>query len=105
MGDLLVYDPVAMAWTDLSAAASGTPPAPRGSHGFAAAGGRLYVHGGYSAQGAAVAAACGPDHVRASAWRQPPTSVASRGTPERGLDPHLPVDSSLQVAEAAKGGG
>ena len=46
LGDLHVYDPVAMAWTDLSAAASGTPPSPRAGHGFTAAGGKLYVHGG-----------------------------------------------------------
>ena len=38
-----------MAWTDLSAAASGTPPPPRTGHGFTAAGGRLYVHGGWDA--------------------------------------------------------
>ncbi len=45
-GDLHVYDPVAMTWEDLSAAASGTPPAARCLHGFAALGGKLYVHGG-----------------------------------------------------------
>ena len=44
--DLLVYDPAAMAWTDLSASASGTPPSSRQSHGFTSAGGGLYVHGG-----------------------------------------------------------
>ena len=47
MGDLYVYDPVAMAWTNLSAAASGIPPCPRAGHGFTAAGDRLYVHGGW----------------------------------------------------------
>ena len=46
LGDLHVYDPVAMAWTDLSAAASGTLPSPRAGHGFTAAGGKLYLHGG-----------------------------------------------------------
>ena len=51
LGDLHAYDPVAMAWSDLSAGASGRPPAPRGSHGFAAAGGLLYVHAGYGEQG------------------------------------------------------
>ena len=35
-----------MAWTNLSATASGAPPSPRDSHGFASAGGKLYVHGG-----------------------------------------------------------
>jgi hypothetical protein len=44
--DLHVYDPAARAWTDLSAALSGTPPSPRSGHGFTSAGGKLYVHGG-----------------------------------------------------------
>ena len=44
--DLLVYDPTDMAWTDLSAAASGTPPSARFGHGFTSAGDKLYVHGG-----------------------------------------------------------
>jgi hypothetical protein len=36
-----------MAWTDLSAAASGTQaPSARWGHGFTSAGGKLYVHGG-----------------------------------------------------------
>jgi hypothetical protein len=46
LNDLHVYDPAAGAWTDLSAALSGTPPSPRGGHGFTSAGGKLYVHGG-----------------------------------------------------------
>ena len=37
-----------MAWTDLSAAASGTPPSVRMGHGFTPAGGKLFVHGGIS---------------------------------------------------------
>ena len=45
--DLLVYDPASIAWTDLSAGASGTLPPPRFCHGFTAAGARLYVHGGF----------------------------------------------------------
>ena len=45
LGDLYVFDPVGLAWTDLSNAAVGTPPTPRYSHGFASVGGRLYVHG------------------------------------------------------------
>jgi hypothetical protein len=44
--DLHVYESSARAWTDLSAAASGTPPSARYSHGFTSAGGKLYVHGG-----------------------------------------------------------
>ena len=46
LDDLRAYDPAAMAWTDLSAAVSGSPPPARASHGFTSAGGRLYVHGG-----------------------------------------------------------
>ena len=46
--DLHVYDPVAMAWTELYASAS---PFPRYSYGFTAAGGRLYVHGGEGIDG------------------------------------------------------
>jgi hypothetical protein len=49
--DLNVYDPDAGAWTDLSAAISGTPPSPRDDHGFTSAGGKLYVHGGYGTRG------------------------------------------------------
>ncbi len=54
--DLHVYDPATMAWTNLSTAASGTPPSGRESMGFAAAGGKLYVHGGFddSGEGTAV---------------------------------------------------
>ena len=48
LNDLHAYDPVAMAWTDLSTAISGEPPSPRWNLGFAAAGGRLYAHGGCS---------------------------------------------------------
>ena len=44
--DLHVYDPAAMAWTDLSAAASGTPPSAREDQGFTSTGGRIYVYGG-----------------------------------------------------------
>ena len=44
--DLYVFDPVGMTWTNLSASVSGTPPSARGEHGFASAGGELYVHGG-----------------------------------------------------------
>ena len=59
LGDLHVYDPVAMTWTNISAAASGEHPSPRGTHGFTAAGGLLYVFGGLSEQGAAAGAAAG----------------------------------------------
>ena len=51
LGDLHAFDPAAMAWTDLSAAASGTPPYPRDFQGFASAGGYLYVHAGYGDSG------------------------------------------------------
>ena len=46
LGDLHAFDLGTGAWADLSAAASGTPPSPRAFHGFASAGGKLYVHGG-----------------------------------------------------------
>ena len=45
--DLHMFDPAAMAWTDLTLDVSGAPPSPRGFHGFTAAGARLYVHGGF----------------------------------------------------------
>ena len=51
LGDLHAFDPAAMAWTDLSAAASGTPPSPRDFHGLASAGGLLYVFGGWDGAG------------------------------------------------------
>ncbi len=44
--DLRVFDPATMAWTELSAATSGTPPSARSCFGFTSAGGKLYVHGG-----------------------------------------------------------
>ena len=34
-------------WTDLTGLTRGPAPVPRSDHGFAAAGGALYVHGGY----------------------------------------------------------
>jgi hypothetical protein len=40
-----------MAWTLLSAAAKGDPPAGRSGHGFTSAEGKLYVHGGSGAFG------------------------------------------------------
>ncbi len=49
--DLHVYDPATMAWTDLSAIASGTRPPARWGHGFTSAGGKLYVHRGMSVAG------------------------------------------------------
>ena len=52
LGDLHSYDPVHRRWTNLSAPAAGAPPSHRDSHGFAAAGGLLYVHGGESSSGA-----------------------------------------------------
>ena len=46
LNDLHEYDPATWAWEDLSAATSGAPPSVGGWHGFASAGGKLYVHGG-----------------------------------------------------------
>ena len=50
-GDMHVYDPVAMAWTDLSSPLAGTPPSPRLAHGFATAADKLYVHAGSNGGG------------------------------------------------------
>ena len=47
LSDLYAFDPIAVAWMDLSDAGSGIPPTARDSHGFTSAGGELYVHGGY----------------------------------------------------------
>ncbi len=47
LADLRSFDPAAMVWTLLSpGAGSGSPPSARAQHGFASAGGKLYVHGG-----------------------------------------------------------
>lgn len=46
MRDLHVYDPATKSWTDLSVPASGTPPSPRDSHGFAGGAGKLFVFAG-----------------------------------------------------------
>ena len=43
-----MFDPVAMAWMDLTHNVPGTAPSPRAYHGFTLALGRLYVHGGWS---------------------------------------------------------
>ena len=48
-GDLHAFEPAAAAWADLTSAALGDAPAPRAHHGFASAGGRLYVQGGQAA--------------------------------------------------------
>lgn len=58
MNDLHVYDPFTKSWTDLSSPASGIPPSPRDSHGFTAAAGKLYVHGGEVGNGE------GPERVQ-----------------------------------------
>ena len=46
LNDFHVYSPAYMTWFDLSSHAYGTPPTARAGHGFASAGGKLYVHGG-----------------------------------------------------------
>jgi len=48
LSDLHAFDPIAVAWTDLTEGVHGIPPQARVSHGFASAGGKLYVHGGYN---------------------------------------------------------
>ena len=52
LGDFFQYDPVNISWTELTVAVSGTPPLPREGHGFASAGSKLYLHGGYGNNGA-----------------------------------------------------
>ncbi len=51
LADLHEYDPTTEAWTDLSVPLSGTAPSFRYFHGFASAGGKLYVHGGRGVSG------------------------------------------------------
>ena len=48
LNDLWHFDPARVRWTLVPSA---TPPQPRFAHGLAAAGGRLYVYGGYSSTG------------------------------------------------------
>jgi len=78
LNDFHVYDPANIRWTDLSAAASGSPPAPRDGHGFALLAGKLYVHGGYGNSGAPHKSGSG--NARAAA---PHTGRASHGRPGR----------------------
>ena len=54
LGDLRAWDPASGAWADLSpaAAAAGGAPVPRAYHALAAAGGRLYLFGGWADTGA-----------------------------------------------------
>ncbi len=55
LADLHSFDPAAqpVAWAPLSTATDQNRPAARISHGFATAGGRLYVHGGWLESGEA----------------------------------------------------
>ncbi len=48
--DLYSFDPASLTWTLLSDAATGARPSARSWHGFTSAGGKLYVHGGMTAQ-------------------------------------------------------
>jgi hypothetical protein len=45
---MFVFDPVELTWSDMSSKISGVAPSPRFGHGFAAAGVKLFVHGGYN---------------------------------------------------------
>jgi hypothetical protein len=49
--DLHTYLPESMTWLNLARYASGDPPSPRENHGFASAGGKLYVYGGENYNG------------------------------------------------------
>jgi hypothetical protein len=53
LSDLLEFDPKTGAWVALGDGAAGAGPSPRYGHGFAAAGGKLYVLGGESTTGIA----------------------------------------------------
>ncbi len=72
LDDLFSFNIATMTWTLLSAA-NGIRPAARCGHGFASAGGKLYVHGGESPQ--TDGNLCETDtllvceSVRVSAWR------------------------------------
>ncbi len=48
---LFVFDPVKLAWSDISINTKGVAPSARKDFGFASAGGKLFVHGGYSPLG------------------------------------------------------
>ena len=48
LGDFFAFDFASVTWI-VPPAAAGLSPPPRYGHGFAAAGGRLYVHGGSNA--------------------------------------------------------
>ena len=50
--DLYSFDLANMTWTLLSANKDSTWPSARWDHGFTSAGGKLYVHGGVSFNGA-----------------------------------------------------
>ncbi len=63
MQDLHVFDPTILAWTDLTAAARGAPPAARYCHGFSADGGRLYVFGGMELNGSECIALSKRNHI------------------------------------------
>ena len=46
LNDLYTLDLVNYTWTDLTQVVQGTPPLPRGGHGFTSCNGRLFVFGG-----------------------------------------------------------
>jgi hypothetical protein len=51
LSSMSVFDPVELAWRDVSNKTSGVSPSPRSDFGFALAGNKLYVHGGYNPSG------------------------------------------------------
>jgi hypothetical protein len=46
MNDIYRFDPATLEWTDLTHVVTGTVPSRRARMGFAAIGGKLFVHGG-----------------------------------------------------------
>ena len=51
LDDLHEFNADTVTWTDLSSLTRGSLPFPRGGHGFASVGGRLYLQGGQGENG------------------------------------------------------
>jgi hypothetical protein len=51
LGDIHVFDPSTLTWTELTHKATGKAPPPRCEHGFRPVGNKLYVHAGENSSG------------------------------------------------------
>eukprot|EP00286_Rhodomonas_abbreviata_P027873 CAMPEP_0181303152 /NCGR_PEP_ID=MMETSP1101-20121128/8394_1 /TAXON_ID=46948 /ORGANISM="Rhodomonas abbreviata, Strain Caron Lab Isolate" /LENGTH=1307 /DNA_ID=CAMNT_0023408683 /DNA_START=219 /DNA_END=4139 /DNA_ORIENTATION=+ len=89
-------------WTDLSTPSSGTPPAGRHAHGFAAIDGKLYVHGGFD--GSAILDNLLEYDVATATWTN--LSTPSSGTPPTARLHHgfAAMDGMLYVHSGADSG-